>query len=77
VVSAVAPHPGLSCVSASTTGREAERAIAMASRTPSSGDTMRTANSASRNAISRASASAAVSAASWLQAWAITAGPHQ
>ena len=37
VVSAVAPQPGLSCVSHSTTGREAVRAIAIASRTPSCG----------------------------------------
>ncbi len=77
VVSAVAPQPGLSWVSHSTTGREAVRAIAIASRTPSSGDTIGTANSGSFNAISRASASAARSAASWLQACAMTAGPHQ
>ena len=63
VVSAVAPQPGLSCVSQSTTGREAVRAIAIASRTPSSGDTIGTANSGSRSAISRVSASAARSAA--------------
>ena len=37
VVSELPPAPGLSCVSAITTGRVALRAIAIARRTPSSG----------------------------------------
>ena len=65
VVSESPPAPGLSCVSAITTGRVARCASCIAWRTAASGDRTCRSNAASRCSTSRASASAA--------AWALPA----
>ena len=65
VVSPCPPPPGLSCVSASTTGRDAPRAMRFASATASAAGSVSCTKSLSRAATCAANASAAASAFAW------------